>query len=60
MSIDIKKQIKSDEHKRYALSVVSGQEQIVVENLKERIKRAELGDDIVDFMIPIVPEIYKR
>ena len=60
MSIDIKKQIKSDEHKRYALSVVSGQEQIVVENLKERIKRAGLENDIVDFMIPIVPEIYKR
>jgi len=58
--MDIKKQIKSDEYKWYTLSVVSGQEQIVLENLKERIKRAGLEEDVVDFMIPIVPEIYKR
>lgn len=36
---EIKKQIENNELRRYVLSVVSGQEELVVENLKERIKK---------------------
>jgi hypothetical protein len=36
---EIKKQIENNELKRYVLSVVSGQEELVIENLKERIKK---------------------
>jgi len=36
---EIKKQIEDNEYKWYVLSVVSGQEQMVVKNLKERIKK---------------------
>jgi len=36
---EIKKQIENNDHKWYVLSVVSGQEELVVENLKERIKK---------------------
>lgn len=33
------KQIQDDEFRWYTLSVVTGQEQLVVENLKERVAR---------------------
>lgn len=36
---EIKKQIENNELKRYVLSVVSGQEELVVQNLKERVKK---------------------
>jgi hypothetical protein len=36
---EIKKQIENNDLKWYVLSVVSGQEELVVENLKERVKK---------------------
>ncbi len=48
----------SDEYRRYVLSVVSGQENLVVENIKERIKKQHLENKIVDFMVPTFPEKY--
>ncbi len=36
---EIKKQIENNELRWYVLSVVSGQEELVVQNLKERIKK---------------------
>jgi len=53
---EIKKQIENNEHRRYVLSVVSWQEELVVENLKERIKKQWLQEDVVDFLSPIVNE----
>jgi transcription antitermination factor NusG len=57
---DIKKQIEDNEFRRYVLSVVSGQETLVVENLQERIKKQSLETDIVDFLNPIVNEVYYK
>lgn len=54
---DIKKQIHDDQLRRYSLSVVSNQEFIVIENLKERIKKQWLENDIVDSLVPQVEEI---
>jgi transcriptional antiterminator NusG len=54
---DIKKQIHDDQLRRYSLSVVSNQEFIVIENLKERIKKQQLENDIVDSMVPQIEEI---
>lgn len=53
---DIKKQIEDNTHRWYSLSVVSGQEMLVVENLRERIKKQNLTEDIVDFLVPMVNE----
>ncbi len=53
---EVKRQIQDDEYKWYVLSVVSWQENLVVENLKERIKKQWLEEDIVDFMVPIIPQ----
>ncbi|MBP7842168.1 hypothetical protein KA037_06015 [Patescibacteria group bacterium] len=36
---EIKKQIENNELRWYVLSVVSGQEELVVQNLKERVKK---------------------
>ena len=58
MSQNIKKQIEDNHYRWYVLSVVSGQENLVVENIKERIKKQWLENDIVDFMVPIIPEKY--
>ncbi len=41
-SNDIKKQIEDNVHRWYSLSVVSGQELLVVENLRERVKKQDL------------------
>lgn len=54
---DIKRQIHDDQLRRYSLSVVSNQEFIVIENLKERIKKQNLENDIVDSMVPQIEEI---
>lgn len=59
-NVDIKKQIEDLEHKWYSLSVVSWQESLVVENLKERVKKQWLESEIVDYLVPIVPEIHYR
>ena len=53
---EIKRQIEDNSFKWYVLSVVSGQEELVIENLKERIKKQTLADDVVDFMSPMVNE----
>ena len=39
--LDLNKQIKDDNLRRYVLSVNSNQEEMVVENMKERIKKIE-------------------
>ncbi|UFX83242.1 transcription termination/antitermination protein NusG [Candidatus Absconditicoccus praedator] len=58
---EIKKQIHDDNLRWYVISVVSSQEHMVIENLTERVKRQGLEDDIVDFMVPMVPEVsYKK
>ncbi len=59
-TVDIKKQIEDNDYKRYTLSVVSGQERLVVENLIERVKKQSLQEDIVDYLVPIVPEVHYR
>ena len=56
----LNKQIVDTTHRWYSLSVVSGQEHIVVENLKERIKKQNLSDDITDFFVPEVQEVTMR
>lgn len=53
---DIKKQIEDHSYKWYVLSVVSGQEHLVVENLSERVKKHELEEDVVDFLVPITQQ----
>jgi transcription antitermination factor NusG len=37
--VDIKKQIEDNDYRWYTLSVISGQESLVIENLKERVKK---------------------
>lgn len=58
---DLKKQIEDHEYRRYVLSVVSGQESLVIQHLRERVKNQSLDDEIVDFLNPIVDEVaYKK
>ena len=40
--------------------MVSGQEHLVVENMKERIKKQNLFDDIVDFLVPEVNDVVMK
>lgn len=54
---DFQKQIEDRTHRWYSLSVVSGQEHLVVENLKERVKKQNLFEDITDFLVPEVEEV---
>lgn len=53
---EAQKQIADTSFKRYALSVVSGQESIVVQNLTERVKKQNLEADIDDYLVPTVNE----
>ena len=53
---EIKKQIEDKDYKWYCLSVVAGQEGLVVENLIERVKKQGLEQDIVDYYYPVVTE----
>ena len=55
-TVEIKKQIEDADLKWYVLSVVSGQESLVVENLQERIKKQSLQNDIVDYLVPSINE----
>lgn len=57
---DVKKQIEDNEYRWYTISVVSWQETLVVENLQERVNKQWLKDDIVDCIVPIVPEVHYR
>jgi transcriptional antiterminator NusG len=54
--VEIKKQIEDNDYKRYVLSVVSGQESLVIENIKERVKKQGLDESIVDYLNPVVDE----
>jgi transcriptional antiterminator NusG len=55
-TVEIKKQIEDRTFKRYVLSVTSGQEDLVVENLKERINKQGLNEDVVEFLNPKINE----
>lgn len=57
---DLSKQIIDDNHRWYSLSVVSWQEHLVVENMRERIKKQNLFDDIVDFLVPEVNDVVMK
>ena len=54
--VEIRKQIHDKDLKRYVLSVVSGQESLVIENMQERVQKQGLTDDIVDYLSPVVNE----
>ncbi len=53
---EIKRQIEDNNYKWYVLSVVSGQEELVIENLRERMKKQNLEDAVQDYMSPMVNE----
>jgi len=55
-NVEIKKQIEDIHHRRYVISVVSWQEDLVIENLQERIKKEKLQDDVIDFLSPMINE----
>ncbi|MCK9466960.1 MAG: hypothetical protein M0P94_01395 [Candidatus Absconditabacterales bacterium] len=57
---EIRKQIQDDSFRRYVLSVVSGQEQLVIDNMKERIQKQGLSEDVVDYLSPIINEYSMR
>ena len=59
-SNDISKQTLDNDPKWYALSVNANQEEVVVENLNERIKKMNLTGEIVDHMLPIVQEMVSK
>ncbi len=54
--VEIKKQIEDNSFKRYVLSVVSGQESLVIENLRERVNKQWLNEDVVDYICPMINE----
>jgi transcriptional antiterminator NusG len=54
--VEIKKQIEDNSFKRYVLSVVSGQESLVIENLRERVNKQWLYEDVVDYICPMINE----
>ena len=58
--IDLNKQIKDDNLRRYVLSVNANQEEMVVANMKERVKKIGLEEAVTSFFIPIVNEIVTR
>ncbi len=53
---EMKRQIEDNHFKWYVLSVVSWQEELVIENLKERVKKQWLEETVEDYMSPIVNE----
>lgn len=57
---DIKKQIVDNEYRWYVLSVVSGQESLVIDNMQERVSKQWLEEEIVDYLNPIVNEVYYK
>ncbi len=57
---DTKKQIEDSSLRWYVLSVISGQEYIVVENLKERVKKQNLQDEVTDYLVPTINQTYMR
>lgn len=59
-TMDTKKQIEDSSLRWYVLSVISGQEYIVVENLKERVKKQNLQDEVTDYLVPTINQTYMR
>lgn len=53
---EIKKQIEDRSFRRYVLSVISGQEALVIENLQERINKQGLSEDVIDYLCPMINE----
>ena len=53
---EIKKQIEDRNYKWYVLSVTSGQEALVIENLQERVNKQGLAEDVVDYLCPMINE----
>ena len=56
-TVEIKKQIEDRTFRRYVLSVNSGQEDLVLENLKERVIRQWLQEDVIELLNPKVNEV---
>lgn len=56
-TVEIKKQIEDRTFRRYVLSVNSGQEELVLENLKERVIRQWLQEDVIELLNPKVNEV---
>lgn len=56
-TVEIKKQIEDRTFRRYVLSVNSGQEDLVLENLKERVVRQWLKDDVIEILNPKINEV---
>lgn len=56
-AVEIKKQIEDKNYKWYVLSVTAWQEELVEQNLKERIKNQSLQEDVVEIWNPKVSEI---
>ncbi len=42
------------------LSVTSGQEALVIENLQERVNKQGLSEDVVDYLSPLVSEVVMK
>lgn len=57
---DIRKQIEDNNYRRYVLSVNSGQEAQVITHLKERVAKKKMDDDIIDYLNPVVNEVYYK
>lgn len=59
-AVDISKQIEDNQFRWYVLSVNSGQEGQTLENLKERVWKKEMGDEIIDYLNPVINEVYYK
>lgn len=57
---DLKKQIEDNNYRWYVLSVVSGQEALVIDNMQERVAKQWLENDIIDYLNPEVNEVYYK
>lgn len=53
---EIKRQIEDNTFRWYVLSVVSWQEELVIENLRERMKKQDLEAVVEDYMSPMINE----
>ena len=56
-TVEIKKQIEDRTFRRYVLGENSGQEDLVLENLKERVVRQWLQEDVIELLNPKVNEV---
>ncbi len=56
-TVEIKKQIEDRTFRRYVLSVNSGHEDLVLENLKERVIRQWLQEDVIELLNPKINEV---